>query len=252
MSKITLPKLTAGKKMAVMFSGGLASTMIAVLAIEKYGIENVVAVFTPISDAKSKGKLLQNRIDTFEELTTELGITNKVMLLEKEDYDVNEIDNLLVDMHRLDFSKSLITILSQRGHDVQNLILGNAKLDSELNQLLALDQYEDGVIGNINEDGVRQYVEANSDVFPEVIAHGVLDSYTKWIQSHIFYKVEEHNVIEKNIAVFPFANTTKKQIVALYNKKGLGELLSKTKSCSNSLSHCGTCKCCIQREIALS
>jgi 7-cyano-7-deazaguanine synthase in queuosine biosynthesis len=252
MSKITLPKLSAGKKMAVMFSGGIASTMIAVLAIEKYGIENVVAVFTPISDVKSKSKFLKHRIDTFEELTVELGITNKVLLLEKEDYAVNETDNLLVDIHRLDFSKSLVTILSQRGYDVQNLMLGNAKLDAELYQLLTLDRYEDGVIGNINEDGVRQYVEANPDTFQEVIAHGVLDSYTKWIESHVFYKVEEHNVIEKDIAIFPFANTTKKQIAALYAKRGLGELLSKTKSCSNSLSHCGTCKCCIQRKIALS
>lgn len=248
-----LPNLQPNKKIAVLFSGGLASTMAAILAIEKYGINNVVTVFIPMTNIKSgQDTLLQNRTETFNQLTDELAITNKVMLLTQEDYAVNDIDNLLVDIHRLDFSQSLITILANKGYDVQNLILGNAKLDAEIRDLLNRDRFADGVIGNIDADGVKEYVEANPEKYSEIIAHNVLDSYGQWIANNIFYKIEESKVDNKDLAVFPFANTSKKQIVAMYKEKGLEDLLAKTKSCSRSLDHCGVCNNCLQREIALS
>lgn len=247
-----LPNLQPNKKIAVLFSGGLASTMVAILAIEKYGINNVVAVFIPIANIKSKeDALLQTRTETFNQLTNELAITNKVMLLTQEDYAVNDIDNLLIDIHRLDFSQSLITILANRGYDVQNLILGNAKLDAEIRDLLNRDRFADGVIGNIDADGIKEYVEANPEKYSEVIAHNVLESYGKWITNNIFYKIEEAKANNKDLAIFPFANTSKKQIVAMYKQKGLEDLLAKTKSCSKGLERCG-CNNCIQREIALS
>jgi hypothetical protein len=248
-----LPNLQPNKKIAVLFSGGLASTMATILAIEKYGINNVVAVFIPMTNIKSgQDTLLQNRTETFNQLTDELAITNKVMLLTQEDYAVNDIDNLLVDIHRLDFSQSLITILANKGYDVQNLILGNAKLDAEIRDLLNRDRFADGVIGNIDADGVKEYVEANPEKYSEIIAHNVLDSYGQWIANNIFYKIEESKVDNKDLAVFPFTNTSKKQIVAMYKEKGLEDLLAKTKSCSRSLDHCGICTNCFQREIALS
>jgi hypothetical protein len=226
--------------------------MAAILAIEKYGIDNVVAVFIPMANIKSgQDTLLQNRIETFNQLTDELAITNKVMLLTQEDYAVNDVDNLLVDIHRLDFSQSLITIIANKGYDVQNLILGNAKLDAEIYDLLDRDRFADGVIGNIDTDGVKEYVEANPEKYSEVIAHNVLESYGKWIANNIFYKIEEAKVKNKELALFPFADISKKQIVAMYKQKGLEDLLAKTKSCSKGLEQWG-CNNCLQREIALS
>ena len=88
---LPLPNLQPNKKIAVLFSGGLASTMAAVLSIEKYGIENVVAVFIPMSNIKlEQNKLLENRIQAFNLIADELGITNKVMLLTQEDYQIND------------------------------------------------------------------------------------------------------------------------------------------------------------------
>lgn len=250
---LPLPKLTSNKKIAVLFSGGLASTMAAVLSIEKYGIENIVAVFIPMTNIKlGQDKLLQNRIQTFNELTSELNITNKVMLLKEEDYKVDDIHNLLVDVHRLDFSESLVKIMANKGYDVQAFIAGNAKLDSEIRELLNRDRFADGVIGNIDSDGVREYVEANKDLYPEIIAHGVLDNYGQWVTNNLFYKLEESKAANKDYVVFPFGDTSKKEIVAMYKKKGLEDLLAKTKSCSRSLDHCGVCNNCLQRKLALS
>lgn len=250
---LPLPNLQPNKKIAVLFSGGLASTMAAVLSIEKYGIENVVAVFIPMSNIKlEQNKLLENRIQAFNLIADELGITNKVMLLTQEDYQINDVDNLMVDIHRLDFVASLITILKNNGHDVQSLIGGNAKLDAEIRELLNRDRFADGVIGNIDADGVKEYVEANPENYSEIIAHNVLQNYGKWITNNAFYKLEESRGEDKDLLVFPFGDTTKKQIVQMYKEKGLEELLAKTKSCSKNLDHCGMCNGCLQREIALS
>lgn len=250
---ITLPNLQPNKQIAVLFSGGIASTMTAVLAIEKYGINNVIAVFIPMTDIKnSQDTSLQTKMQAFTELSEKLNITNKVMLLNVEDYAINDTDNLLIDIHRLDFSQSLITILANKGYDIQNLILGNSKLDAEIREILIRDRYEDGVIGNIDIDGTREYIEANKDKYPEIIAHKVLDNYAQWFTNNLFYKIEESKANDKSLVVFPFGDMTKKQIVALYREKGLDDLLLQTKSCSKYLTHCGKCKSCIQREIALS
>lgn len=250
---LQLPQLTSNKKIAVLFSGGLASTMAAVLSIEKYGIENVVAVFIPMTNIRlGQDKVLQNRIQTFNELSNELNITNKVMLLTEEDYKIDNIHNLLIDFHRLDFSESLVKIMANKGYDVQNFIAGNAKLDSEIRELLNRDRFSDGVIGNIDSDGVKEYVEANKDLYPEIIAHGVLDNYGQWITNNLFYKLEESKVVNKDYIVFPFGSTTKKEIVAMYKEKGLEDLLTKTKSCAISLDHCNKCNSCLQRKLALS
>lgn len=255
------PDISEGKKIAIAFSGNITSTMAAVLAVEKYGKDNVVLLFAPSTSidalTQTTGHVAakhQNRKDVqtqaFTSMADELGIDNRVMLLEYNDYDYGD-DNAIRDRHRVDRIKMYIDIMAVKGYDVEKLVMCNPKLSFEIRSLLAMDRNENGVMFDIDTDGVKSYVESHPQEFPEVIAHNVLDSYRRWAVSSIFYRFDE-TLFDVNNVVFPFQDITEKQIVAMFHDKGLDSLLGKTKSCDVSIDHCGECRNCFQREVALS
>jgi 7-cyano-7-deazaguanine synthase in queuosine biosynthesis len=262
---IKLPELTSGKKVALFLSGGINSTMLAVLCVEKYGKENVVPLlncFKFTLDTKNE-RLMNNRIASFNKIADKLQLENRVILNKYEDYNVG-IHNLITDRHRLNFIDAFIEIMNKRAYDIDFIIIGSEKLDLEIKTLIELDSH-DGIINTIDSLSINEYVKQNTKLFPEVIKHGVLDGdIADWIESNLFYNKDHRQydyVNETTISKpeyrghFPFFKTTKKQIVKMYYDRGLEDLLEMTTSCHRGINYpkpCNTCKNCLQRKIALS
>lgn len=272
MTTVQLPELAEGKKVVILLSGGLNSTLLAYLSMQKYGRDNVIPLFigfdavSKIEQAKQQGRtdtrsiqVLRNRLDSFTKLRTALGMGEGIILDSIEKYNSGST-NLIRDKHRANYIEVLLNIVCEHSNlepeTIQYALLGHEKLDFEIRELNELD-VTDGVILNIKVDEVRQYVSLNSDRFSEVIRHDVLDNWHEWAHNNAFYKLDHDQYafgFGEVQCYFPFQSTTKTEIVQLYRDMGLDHLLEQTISCHSGPLYptpCGHCNSCSERMLAL-
>lgn len=264
MTDITLPELDDNKKVLILYSGGINSTLLAKLAIDKYGVDNVVAVFNgltfvrKIDEGESVTKnttVLNNRIASFNTGCEALGIENKIILDEHSKFD-SGIDNVITDRGRINYIDAFLNIASNEGFDCQHVFIGYEKLDFELKELMEVD-INDGVLQNLQPEEVQEELDAHSENYPEVILHNVMDNFNDWFESNAFYRLDaaQYNNTEGLNSCTPLRNLTKKEIVQIYHDLNLDDLLNGTISCHGGPDYpapCNDCKNCQQREIAMS
>lgn len=277
MAEVVLPELKDGKKVVLFFSGGVNSTLLAYLAKQKYGVSNIIPLFsgfapvrqiealansdipTDIIKKQRAQRILANRISDFQKMYDELQLENAIILdsIEKFNFDIH---NLIGDMHRVNYIEAITYILVEnfgyKPEDIQCIMMGHEKLDNEIYELNELDA-KDGIINNINIDEITQHVEDNPEQFTEVIKHNVLSRWAEWSYQNSYYKMDhaQYTDMAETFGILPFQFISKSEIVQMYHDLGLDDLLNNTVSCHSGPNHplpCGTCVACVEREIALN
>ena len=267
---IQLPELQEGNKVVLFFSGGINSTLLAYLAKQKYGVDNIIPLFNGFTSVrKSEDNTLPdarrlkaradltNRVDTFTKMCSVLGLQNAVVLQTMDQYNYGT-NNLIRDIHRADYGDALLSILdAQFGIDVskiQCLLMGHEKLDFEIRELNQLDAV-DGIVFNIDVDGVAKYVNDHPAQFPEVIKHGVISRWPEWSQANGFSRLDDnqYGAARGVEGILPLKDLSKTDIVQTYHDLGLVDLLNQTISCHNGANYptpCGGCMACTERKTA--
>lgn len=268
---IQLPDLDEGKKIALFFSGGINSTLLAYLAKQKYGAENIIPFFNgfgPIRDIMAGNKtnseiqkiqtLLANRKSSFYKMYEILELQNRIVLDSIEKYNFGTT-NLVRDSHRVNYITALLNIFEENfGVDssiIQGFMLGHEKLDMEIRALNELDA-QDGVIFNIDINEVTKHIEDHKSDYPEAIKHDVTKRWNEWSRSNSFYKLDNDQIIPVNgvQGYGPLQTISKTRIVQMYREMGLDELLAQTTSCHIGPQYpvpCSFCISCFERSVAL-
>jgi len=231
------PAINPGDKVIILFSGGIKSTLAALIAKELYGIENIIFGFISIDafgNFKNNPEKLtiskKNHDDAFERL----GGIHKFEVV-NDDFSKNR------NMHQSQSKKIL-----DRFPSVKYSIAGYNKVHEETMEMLIESGWGKGLITKPN---LSRYIESNSDKY-ETLNHALknFDLPIPFTNSEV-----EFNELHKSFysMVRPFRNLSDGEIVQLYNRMNLLNKLYQTKSCEIlENDHCGKCRNCLERKDA--
>jgi hypothetical protein len=229
------PKLDSDKKMGVFLSGGMESSLISLIAQQVYGKDRVINFYSDnifsANDKERNTYINGNVIRSSNFLKV-----NPVYL----DFDY--------DFHLADRKSSIENkIMSlQENYGVEFVMFGFTKLFFEVEVFKQV---------GLTEEKVREIAFSNKEKFKSTIEefHLETDEYT-WhlldidIPSEVYHLLRQSSGFIKS----PFKDLNKCEVVDLYHKLELLDLLYKTSSCimenlTKTGKHCGTCFNCQQR-----
>jgi hypothetical protein len=234
------PQLNDKDKMVVLFSGGIKSTLVALIAKELYGIENIIFGFISM-DAfgdfkKNNSKKLYSK-KNYEDGFKRLGGINK--------FDIgNDSFTVHKQMH-LEHNKKILRKFSS----VKYSIAGYSKIHEETMEMLTESGWGKGLI---TQGQLPAYVKSNSKKY-ETLNYAIenFDLPIPFTNNMV-----EFNELQKSFysMVRPFRNLDDAEIIQLYVKMNLLDKLYQTKSCdvSENEDHCGNCRNCQERKKAFS
>lgn len=229
------PQINPGDKVGIMFTGGVESYLIARIAKELYGVDNIV--FILITDSKFSG--YAENIQKFNKIKE--NFYKNVKLL--GGIHTHEVDNLYSDPNFL--YENLKKSVNEIHPSIAHIIAGYSLLHKEQLQLLLDCEWDKGAI---TRDDVVEFYNNNKNQYPE------LKTFIDECEGVIFY-INDHYGFE-NIQYFfykslcPFIELTKVEVIELYIQMELVDELFLTTSCSNNTTegHCGFCKRCLFRK----
>lgn len=230
------PKIGSNEKIAVLFQGGIESTLLALMAKEIYGIDNVVFILIS-ADAVIGYKNDSNKLDvlrkTFKDSVEGMGGIHTVEL---GDDDFNR--------HNL-FKSGFKTLVSRYGGKIKFELVGYNKVHEESMNLLKDSGWSRGFITNDKLDG---YLEQNAKKYPELYRHVKKQNGKIFgVNKHIGFEQISNDYYT---GVRPFRNLNLSEIIDLYDKLNLTPYLYKTSSCDVDLGNCGICDNCHRRKSA--
>lgn len=233
------PQINAEDKIAVLFSGGIKSTLVALIAKKLYGIEKVIFGFISMDafgNFKNNSKKLYSK-KNYEDGFKKLGGLHKFEI-------GNESFTVHKQMHQLHSRKIL-----NRFPSVKYSIAGYSKIHEETMEMLVESGWGKGLI---TKSQLPAYVKANSKKY-ETLNYAI-ESFNLPIP--FTNSMVEFNELHRSFysMVRPFRNLDDAEIIQLYNKMDLTNELYQTKSCdiSENEDHCGNCRNCQERKKAFS
>lgn len=236
-----LPDVEPNKKVAVLFTGGIKSTLVALLAKQKYGIEQLVFV----NIAMLQYANFQNNPSKFEK--AKKNFRQAVSKL-KGKHSISLDDSIFDD--RALISSAAVERISQQFGTIGASLSGYNNLYTENMKMLEDAGWDRGFV---TRDQLHSYLEQHQDRYPE-LAHYVLnlESSIHWTSKTVAWPhiYELYNRSLTNI----LSDLTYQQVIDLYAELGAQDQLYATVSCENDNSprNCGHCKNCVQRKYAFS
>lgn len=228
------PKLLEGEKVAIMFTGGVESTLVALIARELYGKDNVVLLHIGL-----------------KEYSNYRNNSNKVERIKRDFY--RAANNLQMNTYELignfesgdHYFNQIMTKLHSDIPGLNYMFAGYNNIHKENIQLL-LDC--DWALGKLTINDVDEYFQNNKDKYPE------LDLFVNQLKGALYF-VNEYGGFENVIHHFnnvlrPLLDYTKPEIVEMYHLMNLEDYLADTMSCNivGYENHCGVCKNCLHRK----
>jgi 7-cyano-7-deazaguanine synthase in queuosine biosynthesis len=228
-------------KVGIGFSGGMESSLIAKLAIDKYGVDNVSLFMLSGIFNRNDERAIEIRKANMHKVMDYLNIPLDKLTVIHFDYDLHTADRGLSLASVNDYMALHFPEIEKIYFGFTNVFFDVAPLRepgitmTEINKLLTENttQFE-RVIAEFHTNTTDEYISVlhrNMDIGPE--------SYT--------------HIIENDKVMTPFDNLDKGEIVDLYYQLGLTDLLYNTGSCTDGKSilvtgnHCGKCFNCQQR-----
>jgi hypothetical protein len=230
------PKIDSNEKIGILFQGGIESTLLALMAKEIYGIDNVVFILIT-ANAVLGYKNDSNKLDilrkTFQDSVDNIGGTHTI-----------ELGDDALNRHNLSNS-ALKKLVSKYGSKIKFVLAGYNKVYEESVNLLKDSGWSRGFITNDKLDG---YLEQNSKKYPELYNHVKKQNGKIFgVSKHIGF---EQISTDYHTNVRPFRNLNLSEIIDLYGKLNLISYLYKTSSCDVDLGNCGICDNCHRRKSA--
>lgn len=233
------PQIKIGEKVVILFTGGIKSTLIALIAKKLYGIENIIFGFISMNvfgDFVDNPERVSINKKNYDDAVQRLGGIHK---FELSDSDYTPHKNL----HELHQKKILA-----RFPTLKYTIGGWSKLHEESIEMLNESGYGKGLI---SKPQLNKYIKDNSNKY-QTLNYEIetflqpIPFTNKYLDLDTCTKTFYHNVR-------PFRHLDDKEIIELYNKMDLLNELHQTKSCekSNNL-NCGNCRNCFKRKDAFS
>ena len=232
--------IATGEKIAILYTNGIKSHLLALMAKQIYGIENIVFVLnTPEEyfNFKDNPTKLSKVISNFNNGLTKLSA-------------VNSIHNTggLFEQHKMNYDLIMEKIQAQFS-TVKFLYAGHNNMHEETIQLLLDSGWDKGLL-SVNE--LNGYLDNNSSKYPE------LYYYTK----NLDYKIpavnrvlgfEQINHYYQSVQK-PFANLTTTNIIKFYEILSLKDKIFESVSCPvlTTKLNCGYCSDCLGNNYALS
>ena len=229
------PQIDVGEQIGILYTGGIKSHLLALIAKELYGIENIIFVLE--TDTGNNSKDLNSLKNNFN---NGISILNGIHVFQTGDnnYDNNEL-----------FYGSFVDSILARYPNIKYLLSGYDIFIEQTMQLLENSGWSKGL--KTREELIK-YLKQNQNNFPVVhrnhtesnVGIPMIHRKDVYLESYIFLN---------NIAR-PFKNLDLYEIIEMYDENNLLPQLSQTISCKKSVgnTHCGKCKNCLQRKNAFS
>lgn len=271
-----LPQLNDGERVAVLLSGGSSSTLLTYLAIQKYGVDNVITVFspshmlvdilrasTPAAVAKEQIKLDEAQ-KGYRAVVAALGVEHSVELMTRESYDYdggNMIDDF--DHGPGKNRPAFLSMLQRHGFDsstISFVLFGFTKYNFDIVDLY--NKYEVSS-ASFDADLYNEISSAQStyqdllDAFPNKFTKSTslqtqVSQIAVYMKSIVWHPQAMIDDIAQNGGA-PFMNLSREDVYRYYVSNGLTDLLDTTMSCNNTYPiECGICRSCMSRSKILA
>ena len=244
--KLVMPTVASGNKVGLFFTGGVESTLVALMMLKKYGADNVIFIFMSLerySNYKHNHKKFQRIQEDFKRRVESIG---GIHTMEIDNHDAQYCDELYGSRNIVEWSLKKVT--SEFG-ECKHIFAGYSNIHRENIQLLKDCGWEKTI--QLKEQ-VKQWLSERMDQYPEVrdfLVDCGGDIYFV-TESVAFDIVQQHYYS----SVKPLNEMTKPEVIELYKKFGFEKELAQTISCNNpdveASMHCGICKNCTQRQKA--
>lgn len=234
------PAINAGDKIGILFTGGIKSSLVASIAKQIYGIDNIVLLFISMDQSSNFGndkEKLACATKNFEDGVKRLGGKHTF-----------EFDNTCFTPHQPTFSYATKKLLA-KFKTIKYVISGHSNIHEEAIDMLTESGWGKGLI---TRGQLPEYLKNNSKKYKE------LNYYVENLRCPIYFtsSVESFEIVKKDYSdnVRPLRHLEFVEIVELYNKMNLLGELQLTTSCDRheDNKHCGKCKNCLQRKYVFS
>lgn len=217
------------QRIAVLFSGGLESTLLAKLAFDHYGKDNVTLLWSD-SIFCTNNDLVKNIIrKNVISVADNLDHTAHYIAVDYQTFVVNPIK-----------AQSEAYFEASKQFNFTHMLMGITKMGWDL-----LD------LQHIEPNDMKAQCYSNKEKYHHVIEqyHLKTDYYKNWV-----YEMNMHpdicNLLTKDnqYFLFPFKNLYKQDVVDLYFEYNFQDTIPITRSCMKGLAaHCGNCWDCQNR-----
>jgi hypothetical protein len=234
------PAINPGDKVGILYTGGIKSSLVARIAKEIYGIDNIVFLLITMeqfSNFKNNKKKLACTKRNFE---------NGIKRIEgKHTLDIN---NKMFSRHEPTASYAIKKLLS-KFNTLKYVFSGHSNIHEESINMLTDAGWEQGLV---TKGQLPEYLKNNSKKYKE------LSYYVENLGCPIYFTsdAESFEFIKNDYLgnVRPLRNLEFHEIMELYNKIDTKNELKETTSCDANENdiHCGKCKNCVQRKYAFS
>jgi 7-cyano-7-deazaguanine synthase in queuosine biosynthesis len=233
------PKQQTNKKVAVLFSGGMESTLVARLCFEIYGKDKTDLIYTDDMFSMATPLVSKKIHQNVSVGAQTLGKTARYCQI-----DYNELINNTGNTYQ--------TLIDQYSTEYEFFFAGFTKLFFDLEPLLTRDEL-------LTNELIEKLCYNDFNFFSDIINefHLPTSKFTHWIKEiHISkesYRWFHREIAGQNRLKLPIINIQKYHVVDLYRQLGWMELLYKTRSCVDRVVvdknlHCGKCFNCQQRH----
>jgi 7-cyano-7-deazaguanine synthase in queuosine biosynthesis len=231
-------------KVGIAFSGGMESTLLALIAFEIYGKDNVILTYSynPFTLGLNTEQAIKNNVENGSKL-----LDKDVILL---DMDMN---NLLSD-----YSKTVLENLNflKNNYNMDILLAGYTKTFFSLKEFSNVNNTQDDILKKAFSDPVKykntidEFHLNSKDNYSYALTLNI-----PALSSSSFNLFKDERICK--IQKLPFEKITKTEIVDLYIQLGLVNYMFETRTCQmkeieKTGRHCGLCLVCQGRYSSIT
>lgn len=241
------PPINPGQKVMIFFTGGLSSTLIGKIAIDRYGVDNVV--FCVMLMTPGTINLPQDRIDyIFNSAKQAIDLLGGKHIITLTPKDWENTDDTYLNITSI-FARKVEKLwkIDDAFQLLAYVYLGFTGPLFELIKIISLAEYSDGTF-----DSVMNYINTHDEV--KYLLNDFTESSIK--AACVDFKIEA-GVMEDFMynpqAVLPWEDLRKGDVIEVALELGYVDYIMSTNSCETfetGLTHCGECGSCVLRKQA--
>lgn len=233
-------------KIALMFTGGVESYLLGKLAVQLYGVDNVIFVVWLMDEYNVFYRKPEKRDRVERDFRTSVENVGGKHMFVVDNTQYHQFPGHMID--------KTFAVLQSKHPDINYLIGGYNNVHREslevFNVLRATQDMSD-----LSRRG-RLEVFSNKDKYPELVEFLTeCDGMVYFVEEDFTKKTLDDLVTftEREYFAAPLQNLTKTQVVMLYDELGWLTDLFKSNSCNRKghKHHCGVCGNCLARRVAI-